>query len=221
MVKSEWYTNRTWNGAIDGKFEKYLKHTRDTANKAEFMQIQGALLLDNSQPNVQNVGVALLTRVIEDFSTEHTSVVIAQEKLGEYYLKQHDYKQAQYFLRIVYNYCKQQNSRSGTGNYTALKLAEALLKLNDDTTLQEAYQLVSEFDEDSLKLIDIKFYHASLAANICDALNKSVEAIAFAKAALAMPVIIKPAFKQKIITPAKFVERNLRSLQEIIAPSTP
>ena len=217
MIKSEWYTNRTWNGTIDSKFEKYLKHTRDNANKAEFMQIQGNLLLDNSQQNVQNVGVALLTRVIEDFRTEYTSVILAQEKLGDYYLKQLDNKQAESFYRIVTTYCKKQNSRSGTSTYTDLKLAEAILKSNDDEKLSEAYQLVTEYNVALIKLMDVKFYHAALAANICDALNKIDEAKGYAKAALAMPKVIKPSFKEKSILSSKIIGRQLRTLEEIVA----
>lgn len=216
MEKSEWYTNRTWNGAIDGKFEKYLKHTRDTANKALFMQIQGSLLLDNSQQNVQNVGVALLTRVIEDFKTEYTSVILAQEKLGDYYLNQHEYAQAQYFYRIVIKYCRQQNSRSGTSTLTDLKLAEAILKSNDDVKLPEALQLVNDFPETLLNLIDTKYYFIELFAQIHDALKNEAEAIKFATAALVLPKILKPSFKSKTVIAIKVSDRKLRTLQDII-----
>lgn len=216
MEKSEWYTNRTWNGAIDGKFEKYLKHTRDTANKALFMQIQGSLLLDNSQQNVQNVGVALLTRVIEDFKTEYTSVILAQEKLGDYYLNQHEYAQAQYFYRIVIKYCRQQNSRSGTSTLTDLKLAEAILKSNDDVKLPEALQLVNDFPETLLNLIDTKYYFTELFAQIHDALKNEAEAIKFATAALVLPKILKPSFKSKTVIAIKVSDRKLRTLQDII-----
>ena len=216
MEKSEWYTNRTWNGAIDGKFEKYLKHTRDTANKALFMQIQGSLLLDNSQQNVQNVGVALLTRVIEDFKTEYTSVILAQEKLGDYYLNQHEYLQAQYFYRIVIKYCRQQNSRSGTSTLTDLKLAEAILKSNDDVKLPEALQLVNDFPETLLNLIDTKYYFTELFAQIHDALKNEAEAIKFATAALVLPKILKPSFKSKTVIAIKVSDRKLRTLQDII-----
>ena len=216
MEKSEWYTNRTWNGAIDGKFEKYLKHTRDTANKALFMQIQGSLLLDNSQQNVQNVGVALLTRVIEDFKTEYTSVILAQEKLGDYYLNQHEYAQAQYFYRIVIKYCRQQNSRSGTSTLTDLKLAEAILKSNDDVKLPEALQLVNDFPETLLNLIDTKYYFTELSAQIHDALKNEAEAIKFATAALVLPKILKPSFKSKTVIAIKVSDRKLRTLQDII-----
>ncbi len=216
MEKSEWYTNRTWNGAIDGKFEKYLKHTRDTANKAQFMQIQGSLLLENSQQNVQNVGVALLTRVMEDFKTEYTSVILAREKLGDYYLYQHDYLPAQYFYKIVVKYCKEQNSRNGTSTLTDLKLAEALLKGNEADKLLEALDLVIEFPEALLKLMESKYYHSELLAQIYDAMNDEVAAKKFAQAALLLPKLIKPVYKNKTTISPKTSERKLRSLQEII-----
>ena len=65
--------------------------------------------------------------------------------------------------------------------------------------------------------MDIKFCHATLAANICDALQKNDEAKGFAKAALAMPKVIKPSFKEKSIISSKIPTRKLRTLEEILA----
>ena len=219
MLKSEWYTNRTWNGSIDSKFEKYLKQTRDPANKADYMQLQGSLLLDNDQQQVQEVGVALLSRVIEDFSSVHTSVIVAREKLGDFYLKKSDFISAASSFRAVVDYCNQQNSRSGTSTMADLKLAETLLKSNLDEKLQEAYQLVKAYPTDQIKLIENKFYFTSLAAQVCDALHKTDEAKEYAITAIALPRIIKPAIKQQGNTNArnKIPVRILRSLDEIIA----
>jgi len=214
MVKSEWYTNRTWNGMIDSKFEKYLKHTRNPANKADFMQIQGSLLLNSPQQNVQNVGVSLLTRVIEDYPTEHSSATLAQEKLGCYYLKQHDFKEAERNFRTVNNYCKQQNSRTGTSAIADLLLAETILKSNLPEKLQEAYQLVMDYPVALLKMMDVKFYYTELAAQVCDAFDKKEQAKEFAIAALALPKLVKPFFKVNTHL-VKTSGRKLRSLQEI------
>ncbi len=218
MMKSEWYTNRTWSGDIDAKFEKYLKHTRDPTNKADYMQLQGGLLLDNNQQNVQDVGVGLLTRVIEDFPTEHTSVILAQEKLGDYYLKQHYFERAAHFYKIVVKYCKAQNSRSGTSTLADLKLAEALVRNGKDDQLDAAYKLIKNYPVELLKLMDNKFYYTQLAAQVCDVLHKDIEAKEFAVAALALPQIMKPVFKgNKLATANKLAGRLLRALKEIAA----
>ena len=217
-MKSEWYTNRTWSGEIDARFEKYLKHTRDPANKADYMQLQGGLLLDNNQQNVQDVGVGLLSRVIEDYPLEHTSVILAQEKLGDYYLKQHYFERAAFFFKIVVKYCKAQNSRSGTSTIADLKLAEALVRNGKDDQLEAAYKLIKDYPVEQLKLIDNKFYYTQLAAQVCDVLHKDIEAKAFAVAALALPQIIKPIFKgNKIAAAQKNADRPLRALLEIVA----
>ncbi|MBC7422309.1 MAG: hypothetical protein H7334_02525 [Ferruginibacter sp.] len=219
MMKSEWYTNRTWNGEIDTKFEKYLKHTRDPANKASFMQLQGGLLLDNNQQNVQDVGVSLLSRVIEDYPLEHTSVILAQEKLGDYYLRQHYFERAAHFFKVVVKYCKAQNSRSGTSTIADLKLAEALVRNGKDDQLEAAYKLIKDYPVELLKLMDNKFYYTQLAAQVCDVLHKDVEAKEFAVAALALPQIIKPVIKgNKLAVATKLAGRQLKAIQEIAAP---
>lgn len=215
MIKSEWYTNRTWNGNIDSKFEKYFKHTRDAANKAAYLQIQGALLLDNNQQNVQNVGVALLTRAIEDFPAEHTSVILAQEKLGDFYLAQHNYALAETFFRTVTEYCKSQNSIGTTSGIAELKLAETILHLDQPAKLEEAYQLVMCYPVATLKLMDVKFYYTSLAAQVCDATNKPAEAKEFATAALKLPKLVKPGVNKTKTAAQKTTGRQLRTLLEI------
>ena len=81
MIKTDWYTNKTWNGKIDSNFEDHLKRARGANNKAAFLQIQGCLLLENSQPNIQAVGLAILSRLLEDFPLEYSSILLAQEKI--------------------------------------------------------------------------------------------------------------------------------------------
>ena len=55
-----WYKNRTWNGDIDERFEKNLRYTRNPIHKAGYLLEQGSLLLENPNPNIQEVGQVLL-----------------------------------------------------------------------------------------------------------------------------------------------------------------
>jgi len=215
-LKDDWYKNSTWNGTIDSKFEDALKRARGNYNKAEYLQIQGSLLLDNAQPNIQAVGVALLSRLLEDFPQEHSSVILAQEKLGDYYLQQNNHQQAIHFFTLVTNYCIEQNSRGGTTTISDLKLAEALFKTNESINLEQAYLLVIKYPVALLKTTTQKFYYAALAARICHILQKKEEATNFANTALALPVVLKPvATNRKPSAANKQMETILKILEEI------
>ena len=120
-VKYEWYTNKTWDGKIDAKFEDNLKRSRGSSNKAEFIQIQGCLLLESTKANIQDVGVELLFRLFSDFPAEHVSIVLAQEKLADHYLKKNNFERAEHYYRNVVKYCKAQNSTGGTSGLADLK----------------------------------------------------------------------------------------------------
>ena len=215
MIKDEWYTNKTWNGKIDSKFEDFFKRARGDSNKADILQIQGCHLLSNSNKNIQEVGEALLTRLCEDYPAEHSSIIIAQEKLGDYFLYQHDFTQAAHYFKLVIQYCKDQKSISGTSGLAEIKLADSLVKTKQPALLDQAYTLVVDFPTNLCKLIDQKFYHADLAARICDKLDKKEEAIKFAISAIEIAKSVKPNFGNKKNNAPSAAQ--LKLLKEIIA----
>ena len=216
MIKTDWYTNKTWNGKIDSNFEDHLKRARGANNKAEFLQIQGCLLLDNPQPNIQAVGLSILSRLLEDFPLEYSSILLAQEKMGDYYLRLHQYEKAGQYYTIVNNYCIAQNSRSGTSTMTDLKLAETIVNSNKEDQLEAAYQLVINYPVALLKFTAGKYFYAALAAQICDAMNKNEEAVAFAKSALELSKMANiPLIKNKSTGVNKPMGRAFRTLEEI------
>ena len=215
-IKDDWYKNSTWNGKIDSNFEDGLKRGRGNCNKAAYLQIQGCLLLDNLQANIQEVGVAILSRLLEDFPQEHSSVILAHEKLGDYYLQHNNYRQAAHFYTLVTNYCIEQNSRGGTSTMADLKLAEVLLKTNETINMEEAYIIVTKYPVALLKSTTHKFYYAALAARICHLLHKKEETIHFAKTAIAITAILSPATgRQKPTTAGKQLENTLKIMEDI------
>jgi len=216
MIKDDWYRNRSWNGKIDSYFEDQFKRSRGAANKAEYLQVQGSILLDNPNGNIQEVGVSLLSRLFDDFASEYAGVIPAQEKLGDFYLKHKNYKQAEHYFRLVTNYCIHQNSRTGTSTMADLKLAEAILRTNQPLLLPEAYQLVINYPASLLKLNDTQFYYAELAAQVCDIMNKKNEAKEFAITAIALSKKARPLFaRHKTDRAGKLSELQLRTLHEI------
>jgi len=167
-ASDDWYKNKTWNGSIDSRFEDGLKRTRNSSNKAEYLQVQGCYLLDSQQANIREVGINLLSRLFSDYPAEYLSILAAQEKLGDYYLQQKNIDQALHYFTMVMDHCAQQNSRTGSSGMADLKWAEAILKTNQPAKLEAAYQLVMQYPTALLKFNDAKFYYAELAAHICD-----------------------------------------------------
>ena len=215
-VKYEWYTNKTWDGKIDAKFEDNLKRSRGSGNKAEFIQIQGCLLLESLKANIQDVGVELLFRLFSDFPAEHVSIILAQEKLGDYYLKKNNFDRAEHYLRIVVKYCKIQNSTGGTSGIADLKLAETIVKSMQPNKLEEAYLYVTKYPVANIKFNNSKFYYAELAAHVCDLLDKREEAKAFAKTAIQLSAEVRhPLNRYKIATENKNSVVQLPTLIEI------
>lgn len=215
-VKYEWYTNKTWDGKIDAKFEDNLKRSRGNINKAEFIQIQGCLLLESTKLNIQDVGVELLFRLFSDFPAEHVSIILAQEKLGDHYLKQNNFERAEHYFRIVVKYCKIQNSTGGTSGLADLKLAETIVKSQQVEKLEEAYQYVIQYPFANFKFNNNKFYYAELAAHVCDLLDKKEEAKAFAKTAIQLSAEVRhPLNRYRSSKENKDLVKQLRTLTEI------
>ena len=215
-VKYEWYTNKTWDGKIDAKFEDNLKRSRGSSNKAEFLQIQGCLLLESLRRNIQDVGVELIFRLFSDFPAEHVSIVLAQEKLADHYLKNNNLERAEHYFRIVVKYCKTQNSTGGTSGIADLKLAETIVKSQQQAKLEEAYQYVMEYPVANIKFNNSKFYYAELAAHVCDLLDKKEEAKAFAKTAIQLSTELRhPLSRYKSATENKDSAKQLPTLTEI------
>lgn len=215
-AKDDWYQNKTWNGRIDSHFEEQLKRTRNAGSKAEYLKVQGCFLLNSPHANIREVGISLLTRLCSDFPSEHYSVLPAEEKLGDYYLAQKNYEQAEHYFKTVNDHCCKQNSRTGTSGMADLKWAEIIVKTNQAEKLEAAYQLVINYPSALLKLSENKLYYAELAAHICDQLDKKEEAAAFAKTAIALSAVSKSTFsKQKTNEAKKSSTVILRTLLEI------
>ena len=215
-VKYEWYTNKIWDGKIDAKFEDNLKRSRGSSNKAEFIQIQGCLLLESTKENIQDVGVELLFRLFSDFPAEHVSIVLAQEKLADHYLKKNNFEGAEHYFRIVVKYCKTQNSIGGTSGFADLKLAETIVKSLQHAKLQEAYQYVIEYPVANIKFNNNKFYYAELAAHVCDLLEKKEEAKDFATTAIKLSTEVRHLLNRyKTALGNLDIAKQLRTLTEI------
>lgn len=161
-----WYKNKTWNGDIDNSFEKHIRYERNETNKAEYLQVQGCLLLLNNSEKIQEVGLVLLDRLKDDYPTEYCQNLTAQEKLGDYFFSKKQYDKAAEYFKMVTEYCVQQQSRTNTSTMADLKWAEALYEINDAATLPTAAELVRNYPVTLLKTPVQKIYYAKLQLQV-------------------------------------------------------
>ena len=179
--------------------------------------MQGSLLLENTNQNIQEVGQVLLSRLIEDLPTEHSPILTAQEKLGDYFFKKKEYNKAAEYYKTVVEYCVQQQSRTNTSLVTDLKWAETMLHLNLVEEFEKAYELVVHYPVALLKTAEQKFYHAELGALLCGRMYKKTDAIEFARAAVKYAALIKPVTGSNNNKPAaNFMENRLQKLAGIM-----
>ena len=218
MASDDWYRNETWNNQVEADFEARLKRSRGASNKAQYLRIQASYLLDSPLEEIQLAGLNLMRRLINEYPTEDDSVIFGQEQLGDYYLNKKDYKESEYFFHFVTKYYQNNKTRSGTSGLADLKLAETILRSNQEDRFEEAYQLVIDYPTEELTFNDSEFYYAELRAQLCDAMNKKVEAKKFARKAVELSKITEPQFsRHKTVGLVKVSERQLRTLQEILA----
>jgi len=215
MATDEWFRNTTWNSNIETDFEARLKRSRSAYNKAQYLRIQASYLLDNSDKEIQFIGVRLMDRLIKDFPTEEFSTIFGHEQLGDYYFKTGDFDKAEKHFRLVTEHYIKKNTRSGTSATADLKLAETILTANWTEKFNEAYNICKNYPLDKLTFNSGKYYYAVLTAQICDRLNKK-EAKDFALTAIEISKITEPQFnRHKTVGLVRATEKQLRTLEQI------
>jgi len=192
-IQDSFYKNKTWSAKTDSYFEEQLRRTRSVVSKAEYLQVQGCILLESAESKFQEVGLVLLQRLLDDYPDEYVSIITAQEKLGDYFFKKGDFLAAAEKFKIVTNFCKAQHSRAGTSTTADLKWATSLLAIHTPEALAEAQALVLAFPNTLFKTEQHIFNYNKLAAFICEAMQQHTEASKFAKAALVSAESIKIA----------------------------
>lgn len=215
-MTKEWYRNDTWNATIASEFETRLKRARGNFSKAQYLKIQAYHLLCSPEAEVQPVGIALLNRLFTDYPQELWEVVGGYDALGEYYLKQKDWKQAVHYFRLAishFNISYIQTTYRGA----QLKLAEALWHISAGQALAEAFQLVRAFPVIELSLNNQLFYFYQLASLICASLDKLPEAKEYAKHALELTRVTEPQFsRHKTVGIVQATEQQIKTLENIL-----
>ena len=216
METEDWYRNTTWDKTIEEDFEARLKRSRGAFHKAQYLRIQASYLLGSPDKNNQLVGLRLMERLIKAFPTEQFSTISGHEQIGDYFFEHGDFDIAEQQFRIVTDYYKNKKSRSGTSGIADLKLVDSIMTSNQVNKLEEAYKICREYPVNESTMNSDKFYYASLAAILCDKMNKKEEAKEYAILALNLSKIIEPQFsRHKTIGLVKATDKQLRILEQI------
>jgi tetratricopeptide (TPR) repeat protein len=198
MGQDDWYRNTTWDQERSELFETKLKRSRGAYNKAQYLRIQASYLLDSTDKELQNVGLKLMERLIEDFPSEDFSTVFGKEQLGDYFFANGDYKKAENYYREVADHYKK-NNRGGTSGVADIKLVNTILELDLRDQFDIAYKLLAvDFEKTggSLSLNDDRFFYTRVIAELCDKLGKRDEARQYADKALEIAKKIEPQFNR-------------------------
>jgi hypothetical protein len=75
-----------------------------------------------------------------------------------------------------------------------LKLAETILRSNQDEKFDEAYSYVVDYPDEKLSFNNDRFYFANLGALLCNKMKREKKAKEFAIKALELSNITKPDF---------------------------
>ena len=198
MSKEDWYRNTKWNDQIESEFEARLKRSRGNYHKAQYLRIQASYLLDSDIKILQEKGIEYMERVINDYPEEKFSTIHGNEQLGDFYLKNESFENAEKYFRIVTEYYYSE-TRSGTTGLADLKLCQTIVESEQTEKYKEAYVIATEkFEktEGRLMMNSDKFYYADLMANLCYKMDRKDEASEFAVSALELSNITEPQFNR-------------------------
>jgi tetratricopeptide (TPR) repeat protein len=196
MGAEDWYRNETWNAEIEEAFEAKLKRSRGAYYKAQYLRIQATYLFKSEYENIQNVGVTLIQRMINDYPTEESSTVFGHEQLGDYYFRKSDYQNAVRFYDFVNDcYKKDHKYRNNTSWIADLKLVDVILTANLQDRFEEAYKICKNYRIADITMNSDKYYCLELSALICNVLGRKEEAKEYAKKALKMSKVTEPQFR--------------------------
>jgi tetratricopeptide (TPR) repeat protein len=194
MNNKEWFRGAEWDKETQDLFEKKLKMSRDSYNKAQYIRIKASYLLSSKDPFKESEGCRLMERLINEYPNEISHVMFAYEQLGDFYFNGKKYDEAEFNYRQCVSFYRE-NGRSGTSGIGDIKLAETIVTTKQPDKYPEMYHLLSdEFkkNDGSLTLNDDIFRYYSVLAKLSDGLGKKEEAKQYAEKSLQLSTNKEP-----------------------------
>lgn len=88
MGREDWYRNTSWSNEIETAFREKLNRSRHLFHKAQYLRIQGYILLSSEDISYQEVGISLLNELLNEYP-DNKDVIFskfdAYVDLGDYY----------------------------------------------------------------------------------------------------------------------------------------
>lgn len=219
MGREDWYRNKTWNPEIAAAFEARLKRSRSEFAKAQYLRIQGDCLIFSADPGLRTVGLELTKRVVAEYPEVKMQVTMAYETLGDFYLDNHSYLEAEKAYRELPRVMD--HLGNGLTEIWQAKLAKAIFLSGQREKYREAKQLVYELMAGTRTpaFNSSRFECFLTLARLSKALNEPEEASIYAEKALRLAAVKDPQFPRHPTVGLPMAdERTLYELKQLAHP---
>lgn len=219
MGREDWYRNKIWNSGIAAAFEARLQRSRSQFAKAQYLRIQGDCLLASPDPGLRAVGLELTKRVIGEYPEEKMQVTMAYETLGDFYLDNKKYPDAEDAYRQIPRVMD--HLGNGLTEIWQAKLAKAIFLSGQKEKYREAKQLVYGLMTEARqpKFNSSRFECFLILARLSKALSEPEEASIYAKKALRLAAVEEPQFpRHPAVGLVRPDEKTLDEVKQLAQP---
>lgn len=219
MARDDWFRNKTWNAEVAAAFEARLKRSRTSAAKAQYLRIQASGLITSSDAFLRRVGADLTKRVIAEYPEEQLQITAAYETLGNFYLEEKDYAEAEQVFRMVPKVMDKNGNM--TSEIWQARLASAIFLSGRREKFAEAKQMVEQLMQgDRPPLFNSsRFACFVVLARLCRELAQFEAAANYARMALQLAAIKTPQmYRHPTIGLVNADKKVLAELDELTKP---
>lgn len=83
MGAHDWYRSQDWNEEIAVAFESRYRRARSPSSKAQYLRIQGCMLIGTGEPRRVRAGIALTERMLCEFPDARTEIAMCWCQIGD------------------------------------------------------------------------------------------------------------------------------------------
>lgn len=186
---TDWYRSSRWDPEIEAAFETRLRRAR-AANRPQYLRIQATHLLGQRDGELNAIGLALLRRIVDEYSSaDEMAVTEALEQLGQLLSDLGRLDEAADTLRAAVERIRwSRYGRNGTTGVTEIVLAQVLIKQGSPEAFAEAEGLLDAVEPEVERyrpLGDLMLHYLAARARVANGLGDSRSAD-YARAALGL-----------------------------------
>ena len=163
-INKEWFTKKYWNDEIEAEFYKRLKRSRHPFSKAQYMRIQAAILLRNTDDVQRLKGVELMKKMLDEFPEDEMNYREGLLYLGEYYRSIRKYEKALNCFEIVYQQNKNDNMcKIGVPE---MHIAKTIIEAGNADMYEYARKVMDEVNYRTLFVEELKNKYNEIMAEL-------------------------------------------------------